>query len=281
MKNKKEPFQPYDPSISPEEIEGFVNDATKKLGDAVRPNNDKVFKEWDNLCQALKFSSARTVARLVDAKNFQSIRSYGQRLLGYSEYKQFTAADMINMTHPNQSKLLAYQTSNIIGLMMQHPELVPSGSVYYVSRSLLTKDKKKCWLVHQNTKPIQFDVNGRMTKFISTYTLLGEYQGEPLITEVVLPEGYNEEKRTVGFWLEQFKADILENLGFNRNQEDIIKQMSIGASTSDLCKYFKCKKGNIGKHRENTLKKAREIFPMNNFSTCMQVVNYLKQQGII
>jgi hypothetical protein len=222
----------------------------------------------------------RSFAQITDVRDFVSNASYGFSLLGYPENYVMNPNEFIQLIHENQRALFAYQTFRLYELLLESPKpLRGKGFVYCCIRSFQDAEGKYL-RVQQTSYPVQFDVNERVTKYISIYTILGNYNGEPLENEFFVNSNYPEEQRILDNWQKKVKADLLGNLGFSRRQEEVITLMAGGASTEHIAETMGIQPRAVEKLRGAILENARRLFPLNKFEKTTQVIEYLKRQQI-
>jgi hypothetical protein len=186
------------------------------------------------------------------------------------------------MLHANQRALFAYQTYRLYELILESPNtLYGKGFVYSCIRSF--RDKEGVYKrVHQSSSPIQYDANGRVAKYMSIYTLLGDYNGEPLENEFIVDKNYPEEQLYLNNWQKRIKAELLEKLGFSRRQEELILLMAHGkGSIKDYAETMRIQPKAVEKLRSALLAHARNLFPLNKFEKASHVIDYLMRQKII
>ena len=206
------------------------------LGEGVDPSWEEVLCKWNNMCH---YRAPRMFMYIVDLKENKTILSSGLSLLGYRDDRIFTAEEIIQMTHLNQRRLLQYQTLKVYETFFENTELSYKKGTVYCSHRALVDAHGKYWLVHQASTPIQYDANRVMTKYLSTYRIIGEYTGDALETEVYTNPKYPEAQKELRMLIKKIKANMLEGLGFSKTQEQIIEYLAIENNTSFGMRLFK------------------------------------------
>ncbi|MFK7979274.1 MAG: hypothetical protein AB8G86_04795 [Saprospiraceae bacterium] len=281
-------LRPYDKSLSPvENLQKAMLVANEILGEPVSPSSETIKEQLEQTRNILGFCSPRTFIQVFDVSTTSAVFSYGLELLGYGVDYRMTGRDAINFTHENQRSLFAYQTAMVYRIFLEEPELVyNNGTVYSTTRSLKTnyvdkKDEPIYWVVNQLTTPLQYDSNGRMVRYLSSYRILGEYKGEAFETALYTDPKYKKEQTEIRKRLRWIKVNMLEGLGFTRKQKEVIEYTGEGIETAAILQTMGIQKKGLDKHRRWILAKGKELFPENDFEVALDVIKYLKKQGII
>lgn len=266
----------YDSNVHAQLILKKIHD---KLGDGVDPSEEEVLLTWRNMC---KYKAPRMFMYIVDLKKNKTILSDGMSLLGYEDNRTFSVEEIVEMTHQNQRRLLQYQTLKVYATFFENTELSYKKGTVYCSHRALRDAHGEYWLVHQASTPIQYDAKGVMTKYLSTYRIIGKYTGDALETEIYTDPKYPEAQRELRSLMKKIKTNMLEGLGFSKTQEQIIEYSAIeDLDSNGIAKLLKIRKKTLANHRKAILDHARIIFPVNNFKEAQNVVEYLKKQSIL
>jgi len=283
MKKEKYPYlPPYNKDLSPvDNLQKSMLIAKEVLDESVNPPWKEVKELFEKTRSIIGFCSPRTFLQIFDVSTTSAVMSYGLDLLGYEVDYRMTEKDAINFTHENQRALFAYQTSMVYRVFLEEPELVrDTGTVYSMTRSLRARDGIY-WVVNQATIPIQYDENGRMVRYLSSYRILGKYRGEPFETAIYTSPNYPKAQEELRKRLAWIKLNMLSGLGFTRRQREVIEYAGEGFSKADILETMGIGETGLKKHREKILSMGRILFPKNDFKEALDVVNYLKKQGII
>ena len=168
-----------------------------------------------------------------------------------------------------------------IEFFLEEPELINNtGTAYSMTRSIKSKNGKY-WLVNQITTPIQYDSNGRMAKYLSSYRILKKYEGEPFETEIYTDSKYPDTQEKLRKRLNRIRANMLEGLGFTKTERWIIGHMANGVSSKGIMQMMEISRSTLDNHRSAIIQKAKDIFFKNDFKYSSDVVRYLHKQGII
>ena len=81
--------------------------------------------------------------------------------------------------------------------------------------------------------------------------------------------------------MERIRLGMLRGLGFTRRQLEVIEYMAAGYSNNEIEETMGIKYAGLKKHREKIIKMGNKLFPINDFKTAADIVNYLQKQGII
>lgn len=235
-------------------------------------------EHWKWLC---KYKPPRTMLLLMDVAEARAIQSCGMEILGYAPGWLPGLDDIRRITHENQRHLASVHTHNVLKTLSARPELLKNRKVVYCNTRGLRDHAGQYWRVHQLSAPVQFDEQGRLAAYISYYTILGPYHGEPFETAVYPDPRFPADAQRLQQALNKIKSGILENLGFSRRQEELIQLMAQGASAKDIAITMRISDRTVDKHRLGVLQKGRDLFPLNAFTQAADVVDFLKKQGLV
>lgn len=250
------------------------------VGKGVSPS-DKELSEWWK--EKAKFLDDRTFAYIYDIKQDYSFRSTGFSLLGLDNNWQFRSSDYITLFHENQQQLIPYKSLMLFEILLDHPNLFHDAEVAYTSNRGIKDVNNRYYLANQTASPIQFDKNGYATKYYSSYRLTGPYNGEPLTTQVYASSKYPDKQKKLREVLEQMKGNMLFLFGFTEAEQDVINCIAYTGlkTTNQIAEYLGKSKRTITNQRTTINQKAKSIFPLNNFKSTEDIVEYLQKQTII
>lgn len=254
----------------------------EKVGEGIYPSNKEVAEFWDAVSNPLP---PRTYMYIFQIKEDITYRSKGLSLLGLPDAFLFSSDKILGITHVNQRQLVVFQTLRLHETFINHPELIrDKGVVYCTSRGVQNfAEKDSYFLVHQIGYPVQYDANGHVTKYFSSYRILGDYKGEALATEVFTDPQYPNEQAALREILSQIKQDMLAALKFTKTEQRIIEQFGIDVNLTakQIAEIEASEVKTIRNHFNSINRKAKEAFPLNDFQNVKDIVKYLKQQLII
>jgi len=240
--------------------------------------SDEFREHWKSLC---RYKPPRTMLLLMDVAQARAVLSCGMETLGYAPGWLPGIDDIRRITHENQRRLLSVHTHSVLKTLSERPDLLNGRKVIFCNIRGLRDQAGQYWRVHQSSVPAQFDEQGRMATYISYYTVLGPYQGEPFETAVYPDPRFPGDAQRLQQALNKIKSGILENLGFSRRQEELIQLMAQGASAKDIGATMRITDRTVDKHRLGVLQKGRDLFPLNDFTQAADVVVFLKKQGLV
>ena len=207
--------------------------------------------------------------------------SRGLSLLGYPDDWLFTVSDTLARCHENQRRLLHYQTESVYRVFAEKPHLIKGKKVTYCNIRTFRDAHGVYWRVHQASSPAQYDARGQLVRYLSYYTLLGKYNGEPFETEIYTDPRFPKEEQELMRELQRIKQGWLAGLGFSPKEEAVIRLMAVTDSKKDIAESMDIHPRTVDKHRLSILEKGRDIFPLNDFSTAQDVVRYLERQWLL
>lgn len=239
---------------------------------------EEYFEHWKSLC---RYKPPRTMLLLIDVAQARAVLSCGMEALGYAPAWLPAIDDIRRITHENQRRLVSVHTHSVLKMLSERPDLLNGRKVTFCNIRGLRDAAGQYWRIHQSSVPARFDEQGRMATYMSYYTILGPYQGEPFETAVYPDPRFPGDAQRLQQALNKIKSGILENLGFSRRQEELIQLMAQGASAKDIAATMRITDRTVDKHRLGLLQKGRDLFPLNDFTQAADVVSFLKKQGLV
>lgn len=254
----------------------------KTIGKGCYPSDEKIIELWEKVTTPMP---PRTYMYILPTNEDICYRSKGFSLLGLPDNWTFNFQTLLGITHVNQHKLIGYQTLILYeGFLHFREEMKEKGVVYCTSRGVKNTNAESGYsLVHQTGYPIQYDKNGYVAKYFCSFRILGEYKGEALESQVFTDSKFPEAQKTLRKLLLTSKSNMLGVLNFSDKEQDVINLMAhTDLKTSrEIAIHLERSKRTIENHKRNIYRKAKEAFPLNNFSETKDVIDYLKQQLII
>ncbi len=260
-------------------LEEVYADINELVGEPTDPSSGEVMNLWKSKIQS---PPLRTIQYIIDVKLNRMILARGMSLLGFRDDMTFSGLEFMNLFHENQRLLLIYQTLSIYEIFLSDPDLIKrSNPIYCTSRGM--KDKSgNYWLVHQTATPIQYDEKGHVVKYYNEYRVLGKYRGEALETNIYTSPELVQEQRQLNIKMDGIKSRMIHVLGFTLKTGIILESMARGTSKKDMLELIEAKSTRtIDYHRRKILDAGKEAFPLNDFRSASDVVDYLVRQKII
>jgi DNA-binding CsgD family transcriptional regulator len=256
---------------------------TKNIQPPFTPSNLDIAKFWDDASNPIL---PRTCMYIMNIPADTTFRSKGMSLLGLEDQQAFSAKDHLALTHDNQLLQAIFHSTSLYGVFIKNSELLKDkGVVFCESRGIKhAKEPHRCFLVHQVAFPIQYDCNDLVVKYFCNYRIIGKYDGEAFQTQVYTSPQFPHRQYQLREILDKPKKKLLKILGFTRMEEEIIRYIASGQakiSSVKIAQRFRLAVKTIRNHRNNINRKAKELFPLNDFKDTEDVVKYLKQQRII
>jgi hypothetical protein len=249
-----------------------------KPGEALHPPWSEVSKKWMAFCA---HRPPRTFLQIFDVSLGRSVQANGFSLLGYRDDREFSTGELLELTHENQRRLLAFQTECVYRVFIEKPELIKEKGVTYCNIRSFRDAQGQYWRVHQASTPFQYDQKGRLVRYLSHYRIIGRYNGEPFETGIYTDPRFPGEQRLLMEELKKIKNDLLRGLGFSPREEKVIRLMAKGIDKEGIARDLGITARTVDKHRSNILDKGRIYFPLNNFSQSSDVVRFLDRQWLL
>jgi len=249
------------------------------IGEPVFPSNQEALSKWKEMC---KYLPSRMFMIVADMKTEKIPLSHGFDLLGYGNGFPGTARDFLAIHHVNHQDIMTYQTYINYSILMEHPQLIKEKGLAFCTKKGIVDARGKAWLVHQVSEPFQYDKNDYVASYLSTYRIISEYDGEPFETNLYAGSKYGDEQEKLEKLLQDKKMRLLDLLGFSKTHKIVIENMALGRySSKEIAEYLEISTKTLANHRQAILDRARELFPLNNFTTTQGFVEYLKKQRIV
>jgi DNA-binding CsgD family transcriptional regulator len=249
------------------------------IGEPTVPEEKKAMEIWKGMC---KYLPPRMCLLLTEVKTEKMIKSYGFDELGYPEGFPKDKDAFLNIHHENHKELVKFQSYAFFKALVDYPELVGENKFILSATKGLYDINRKPWLIHQTSTTLQFDEKGMVSRYVSAYRIVKEYEGEPFLSDIAFKPKYNKEGQEVRKKIKSLRMNMLPGLGFTERQIKVIEMMSLGTIDSKkIATELGISEKTLSHHRSNILKTAKVIFPENNFNTASDVVNYLKEQKMV
>ncbi|MEL7221383.1 MAG: helix-turn-helix transcriptional regulator [Bacteroidota bacterium] len=266
----------YNPQKHYAEIQNLIN---QKVGAGVFPDNQEVINFWKAVSDPMP---PRTFMYIYSLNDDISFRSKGFAHLGLPDNWTFSGKHIIGLTHENQCILVTYQTLLLYKALLNHPTHVKGKGVeYYTYRGMKKADEKDTYLlVHQLAYPVQYDANGYVAKYFCSYRIIGPYRGEPLETYVYTDSKFPKSQKLLNKVLQASKHNMLGILGLQKAEEEVLEYMAYTdlKTSRQIADHLDLSPNTIRNHKNSINRKAKQIFPLNNFSDTNDVILYLRRQ---
>lgn len=250
----------------------------QKIGEPKYPSAQQVNERWKGICQ---FAMPRTFRHIIRVKDFRITHSHGFDELGYKNGGPTTVMEFSNLHHENLRLITDYYTLAIYDACIKHPNLFKEKGLAFCTTKSVVDAMGEYWWIYQMTTPVQFDSNGYMASYMSQYVILGKYHGQALETDIYFDADSTEEAKKLKLLMSDVKDNILLGLRFTKVQKYILQYAAKGLAMNMIARELEITKGTLNNHRSNILRKARDIFPTNNFKYFKDVVQYLDKQQLI
>jgi DNA-binding CsgD family transcriptional regulator len=250
------------------------------IGKGVSPSDRELSEWWKG---KVKFLDDRTFAYIYDLKQDYTFRSTGFSLLGLNDNWSFSPVEFKALFHENQQRLIPYKSLKLFEILLDYPYLFHDADMTYTSNRGIKDVNDNYYLASQAVSLIQFDNNGYATKYYSSYRLVGPYNGEPLTTQVFASPKYPEKQKKMREILSQMKGNMLNLFDFSEAEQHIINCIAFTnlKTSKEIATYLNKSVRTITNQRTKINQKAKAAFPLNNFQSTIDVVNYLQEQLII
>jgi hypothetical protein len=218
---------------------------------------------------------------VVDMTSFEISQSGGiQRWLGYYE-KEFTLKKYWGLVHPGLQKAahaVFLQMANILctgkfdlAFMVQR----------YSSLTAIKHTKGHYLLLKRTASVFQYDTRNRLTAYLNEFTIIGQYNGEPLSPSFFTDKGEQETERG-----DIIMKKVLENfLGmkvFSVKELQVARMLVYqpGISQQQIADTLDVLPSTIVTYYRRFLQKAREYFH-HDFSSALEAAIYLQKAGLL
>jgi hypothetical protein len=219
---------------------------------------------------------------IINVPDFEILQTVGiNKWLGYSD-NQFSLYDYWeNVVHPqskNSLLLIAYQlyTSLCSG---KYPLQF---MVQRYSTKIALRHRDGHYILAKKTSSIfQYDIKNRLLGYLNEFTIIGDYNGEPIEPKMYNSQGYRETEKekeileeTMKKFLKMrvFSVKELQTARLLAYQPDITKEI--------IAKKFAVTKNTVDTFYKRFLAKSREFFGQE-FESARDAAVFLKREGLL
>jgi hypothetical protein len=252
----------------------FEHDEQEPRGIVAQPDQQQELRSLQDTIGSERFYF------VVDLPTFELREAQGiQRWLGYHE-KEFSLKQYWGIVHPGKQKGLRLVAEQLYQMLCSGRFKLEFMVQRYSSLVALRHWKDHYLLVKKTSSVFQYDTNNRLLSYLNEFTIVGEYNNEPLMPRIFTQSGDHEERgdEVLRNAMKQFEGmkifspkelQTARRIAYNPGitQAAIAKEQEVSVHTIDTyCKRF--------------LKKAREFFSQD-FSSVADAALYLRKEGLL
>jgi len=269
--------QHYDLRIHRKEV---LEQIRGTLGPAVYPSWKETRAYWQ---RRIKGMMPKGFMYVFDVFEDRTILSHGLSCLGYTDNKSFSGLEVLGLVHDNYRELLTYQIYEVHKLLLDlnHNEL--GMDLYYAGFRAVKDASGQYWLAYQTSEPFRLDKNGRQVSYLSWYHILAPYQGEAMQNFLFAGNRKDRESflQQMNTRLQKIQAEQLRWLGFTETPLLIMNLYAKGYSKKNILAELNIVDKTLKNHHTSINENAKLNFPVNDFRTVYDVVDYLKKQNLL
>jgi len=249
------------------------------VGEPVYPAWEDRIKHWEKRVSGM---APKGFMYVFDMRKDRTILCHGMDVLGYDD-ESMSSRDLMKFIHENHRKLFLYQTNEVHRILLKVNYRELGLKMYYAGYRVLKDRSGDYWLAYQTSEPFQLDANGINVSYLTWFHILAPYQGEGLQTFM-----FSGEKKDMtafyqgmGMKLRKIRAEQLLWLNFDKTPLKIMNMYAKGYSSKEVVKTLGISQKTLYSHHLKINKRARLNFPLNNFRTVHDVIDYLKKQDLL
>lgn len=218
---------------------------------------------------------------VVDLQHFRMTQAHGiQRWLGYPE-KEFTLKQYWSIVHPSKQKPL-------MAVALQLYETLCTGKYSlrflvqrYASLVALRHYNGHYLLVKKTSSVFGYDAANRLTAYLNEFTIVGDYDGQPLSPIFFRsngePEGKNAEEILAAVMQRFLKLKVFSPKEFQTARMLVNKP---GIKQAEIAHHLAIAPHTVGTYCKRFLYKSREFFHQD-FSSAAEAAKYLHKDGLL
>jgi hypothetical protein len=219
---------------------------------------------------------------IIDVPDFEILQTVGiNKWLGYSD-KQFTLYDYWeNVVHPQSKKsllLIAYQLYTSLCAGVYPLQFM----VQRYSTKIALRHRDGHYVLAKKTSSIfQYDEKNRLLGYLNEFTIIGDYNGEPIEPKMYNSQGFRETekeqeimKKTMEKFLQMrvFSVKELQTARLLAYQPEITKET--------IAQTFDVAKNTVDTFYKRFLAKSRDFFGQE-FESAKEAAIFLKKEGLL
>lgn len=218
---------------------------------------------------------------VVDLQKFEIREKAGiQRWLGFSE-NSFTLHQYWNIVHPGRRKALMLVALELYKTMCTGKYPLNFMVQRYSSRVAIKNHKGQYLLAKKTSSVFQYDHQNRLTSYLNEFTIVGPYNGEPLMPNFFTKWGEAESLKGN----EVLKAVIAKFVGmkiFSSQELQTARKLAYvpDITQARIADDFNLAPNTIDTYCKRFLAKARDYFHYH-FSTATEAALYMKNEGLL
>lgn len=217
---------------------------------------------------------------VVDLPQFAMTQVHGlQRWLGYPE-KQFSLKEYWSLVHPAKQKPLMAVALQLYDTLCTGRYALKFLVQRYSSLVALKHYKGHYLLVKKTSSVFQYDAANRLTAYLNEFTIIGEYEGQPLYPVFFRADGEAEQRGN-----EVMQAVMERFLGmkvFSRREFQTARELAYapGITQAEIARRLSVAPYTVGTNCKRFLNKSRDFFH-RDFSSAAEAAVYLHKDGLL
>lgn len=258
-------------------VQSFFNDEPRNLTSVV-PKDDQ-HQEIELLKQTL---GGERFFFIVDMPEFEILQSFGiNRWLGYSD-NDFNLDDYWeNVVHPQSKNSLLLIAHQLYGSLCTGMYPLQFMVQRYSSRIALRHRDGHYILVKKTSSVFDYNNKGQLTKYLNEFTIIGDYNGEPIEPRMYNSFGDREiekEKEILSKTMQRFID--MKIFSAKELQTARILAYDVDASQNSIAEKFDVTRHTVDTFYRRFLEKARNFFG-KEFRSATEAAVFLRKEGLL
>lgn len=217
----------------------------------------------------------------VDLQDFEIKECHGVlRWLGYPD-SQFTLKNYWNLVHPGKQQSLLALSIQLYNTLCTGKFVLNFMVQRYSSLIALKHYRGHYLLVKKTASVFQYDKNNRLLSYLDEFTIVGDYNGEPLSPTFFTEKGDLEVTRG-GQMMQQMMEHFMALKIFSTNEFHTARKLAYepGITQAAIAKEFGVTVNTVDTYCRRFLQKSRKFF-QQNFSNALEAAIYMRRDGLL
>lgn len=219
---------------------------------------------------------------IIDMLSFEIAESYGVgKWLGYPDNEFTMKFYWENVVHNESRKTLMMMGQQLYGLLCRGTYKLQFMVQRYSSLVALRHRNGNNLLVKKTASVFQYDDRNRLLAYLNEFTIIGEYNGEPLEPRLYNSGGERESQKELVI-LQQLMERFIDMKVFSAKELQVARKLAYnpGITQTEIALQFNVSKYTIDTYYKRFLEKARNFYN-RNFVSALEAATHLRKEGLL
>ncbi|HMC99181.1 MAG TPA: hypothetical protein VKH37_03480, partial [Ferruginibacter sp.] len=219
---------------------------------------------------------------VIDLKEFEIVRSEGiNRWLGYPDGQLKLDDYWETIVHPQCKKSTLLIAQQLYGSLCSGMYPLQFMVQRYSTRIALKHRDGHYVLVKKTSSVFQYDRTNHLLEYLNEFTIIGDYNGEPIEPRMFNSFGDRENEREKEI-LERTMKNFLDMKVFSAKELQTARKLAYeqNATQNSIAEEFNVSKHTVDTYYRRFLEKARNFFG-TEFQSATAAATFLKKEGLL